>query len=583
MDKNLIEGNAVDYVKIALRNTGIIDPCIQERDKTPSWDGELITYKSEEFNKKNIKAIIPVQVKGRSFDKFRNTFQVEVVDLINYKIKQNVIFFLVQFVKGEYKIYFKALQLFDLEKIIKEAGNREKVSLSFEPFPERNSSKAKELILEFIKNAEKQTQLIPGVLSVSELYEKIKKVTLTFNLNMKSNFNAADIYSSIMSQKPYIYYKDEKGVVFPVDKLENFTNLAIGQHNNAEICVDGTKYYDGYDVVSYSEGTKIQIGKYIWIILEQENLTLNYKYDGTIKERLKTLNFVLSIHKGEKLFLGNCELSIKTMKLDDDDFIKNQNLVDFYNDVQKLFDKLGIVKELDLDSLTQQQINNLYEFCQSELYDKEVSLGLKKSGQGVLRLNNINIYCYCFRNKKKNKVHSIFNDKAIRFCVEVDNEKIPVSPYLMLAEQSTDTFDKVDNINYSELISSIKEYGISDKTEGAHINLLLKMLLYFDKTKRVEILETSNSLAETLYLRNNSAINLINLCQCVKRKEVLSRELIDKLISIKNGSTKLDIKAACSILLASKLEAQKYLEEMEIEEKETFVKYPLMNLYNINS
>lgn len=44
MDNNLVEGNAVDYVKIALRSTGIIDPYIQQRDKTPSWDGDLFVY-----------------------------------------------------------------------------------------------------------------------------------------------------------------------------------------------------------------------------------------------------------------------------------------------------------------------------------------------------------------------------------------------------------------------------------------------------------------------------------------------------------------------------------------------------------
>ena len=55
MDKSIIEGNAVGYVKFALRATGIIDPYINEGDKTPSWDGELFVYNSEDFNKNNLK------------------------------------------------------------------------------------------------------------------------------------------------------------------------------------------------------------------------------------------------------------------------------------------------------------------------------------------------------------------------------------------------------------------------------------------------------------------------------------------------------------------------------------------------
>ena len=117
MDKSIIEGNAVDYVKLALRATGIIDPYIKEADKTPSWDGELFVYNSDNFNKSNLKSIIPVQVKGRSFKKYRNTFQVELSDLINYKKRQNVIYFLVQFVGTEYKIYYTKLKQ-DINRLI---------------------------------------------------------------------------------------------------------------------------------------------------------------------------------------------------------------------------------------------------------------------------------------------------------------------------------------------------------------------------------------------------------------------------------------------------------------------------------
>lgn len=583
MDKSIIEGNAVGYVKFALRATGIIDPYINEGDKTPSWDGELFVYNSEDFNKNNLKFVIPVQVKGRSFAKYRNTFQVEISDLLNYKKKQNVIYFLVQFVGTEYKIYYTKLQLYDLEKIIKSANGRKKVSLPFELFPEKHPDKVKQLIQKFIQNAEKQTKLIPNVLSVDELHQKVKKATLTFNLDLVSNFNGDDIYSSIRSQKPYIYYKDEKGVEFAVDRFENVENLIIGHHNNIPIYIDGIKYYDGYDIVTNNEGTKIQISQYIWMIIKEHKVTIDYRYAGTLKNRLKTLSFVLAIHNGSILSFGDTQLTIQTMLLKNDDYKKVQGLFNFYKDVDLLFSKLGIVKDLDIDTLSQQQINNLYEFCQSELYDREVSLGLNKTGQGVLRLGNINIYCYCIKNKSKNKVYNIFNDKAVKFCLIFDEEHIPVSPYLMLAEQSTETFKMIDNINYAVLIESIQDYGIPEKTEGAHINLLLKMLLHYDATKIEYVLDASIALANMLYEKNNSNANFINLCQAIKRKQALSKQEINKLIAIKNESNAVDIKLACCILLESKIEIEKYLNEMEPKDKEFFLKYPLMNLIDKNN
>ena len=410
------------------------------------------------------------------------------------------------------------------------------------------------------------------------MQQKVKKATLTFNLDLVSNFKGDDIYSSIRLQKPYIYYKDEKGVEFVVDRFENVENLMIGHHNSIPIYVDGIKYYDGYDIVTDSLGTKIQIGQYIWLIVKEHKVTLNYRYAGTLQKRLKTLNFILSIHSGNTLSFGDLQLPIQTMLLKNNDYKKVQSLFNFYKDVDKLFTKLGVVKDLDIDNLSQQQVNNLYEFCQSELYDKEVSLGLNKTGQGVLRLGNVNIYCYCIKNKNKNKVYNIFNDTAVKFCLIIDEEHIPVSPYLMLAEQSTETFNMIDNVNYTVLIESIKDYGIPEKTEGAHINLLLKMLLHYDATKKEYVLNSSIALANMLYEKDDSITNFINLCQAVKRKQALSKQDINRLIAIKDESKALDIKLAYCILLESKIEIEKYLSEMEPKEKEYFIKYPLMNL-----
>lgn len=124
MDKSSIEGNAVDYVKIALRSTKIIKPELKEGDKTLSWDGELFVYNSEIFSKDNLKTIIPVQVKGRTLKKYANTHPIDVSDLVNFKKKKNILYFVVQIVNDEYRICYLALQLYDLEKLLKNIGKR---------------------------------------------------------------------------------------------------------------------------------------------------------------------------------------------------------------------------------------------------------------------------------------------------------------------------------------------------------------------------------------------------------------------------------------------------------------------------
>lgn len=580
MDKSSIEGNAVDYVRIALRNTNIIKPELKEGDKTLSWDGELFVYNSDEFSKANLKAIIPAQVKGRTLKKYTKTHPIAVSDLISFKKKKNILYFVVQIVNNEYRISYVPLQLYDLEKLLKNAGKRKTISLPLTDLPFKNATKVKSIILSFIKDAERQSQIIPGVFNTGDLQEKIKKPVLTFNVDMRSNFSGADIYSSIITQKPYVYYKDEKGVEFPVDKLENIQNLVVGHHNDIPIFVDDIQYYDGYDILDDNTGTTIRIGRQISILLKEHKLTLNYGYAGTVQERLNTLSFILAIHNGSILAFGDFKLPIQTMLLKDKELKRIEKLVKFYKDIITLFKRLGIQKELNLDDLTQQQTNNLYDFCQSELYDKEVSLGLKNTGQGVLRLNNINIYCFCIKGNKGNKVYSIFNDKYVGYCIIIGDEQIPVSPYVMLADKTTETFEKIDNVNFFDLVPSIKKYGIPSKTEDAHIHLLLKMLLYYDKIKNPNILDACIALATILYEQNKSEINFINLTQTIKRKQKLAKETIQDLVSLKNSSSRIDIKLACCILLESKLECEHYLSELSHSQIEEFQHYPIMNLYS---
>ena len=45
---------SVSKVKDAVLRTGVVEPDIRENDKTPSWDGELRLYKSQESFSKDI-------------------------------------------------------------------------------------------------------------------------------------------------------------------------------------------------------------------------------------------------------------------------------------------------------------------------------------------------------------------------------------------------------------------------------------------------------------------------------------------------------------------------------------------------
>lgn len=59
-----IEESAINILKGALLNSPYLEHHIESNDKTPSWDGNVIVYKSEDNKKSNIMGKVPIQVKG---------------------------------------------------------------------------------------------------------------------------------------------------------------------------------------------------------------------------------------------------------------------------------------------------------------------------------------------------------------------------------------------------------------------------------------------------------------------------------------------------------------------------------------
>lgn len=78
-----IEESATTALKSALLKCPILDAYIDSNDKTPSWDGTVFVYKSEDQKKENIKGRVPIQVKGteKIFVSDVATFSCSTVDL----------------------------------------------------------------------------------------------------------------------------------------------------------------------------------------------------------------------------------------------------------------------------------------------------------------------------------------------------------------------------------------------------------------------------------------------------------------------------------------------------------------------
>ena len=107
------EALAVSAVKAAIAKTDYLVDYINDKDKEPMWDGSIYAYSSKRKSNADWKGKTAVQVKGKNLATIDITeikYDLEVIDLKNYKKEGGVFFFVVGIdANGDTKIFYKAL------------------------------------------------------------------------------------------------------------------------------------------------------------------------------------------------------------------------------------------------------------------------------------------------------------------------------------------------------------------------------------------------------------------------------------------------------------------------------------------
>lgn len=182
MEKTIVELRAINKLEDVLTRTERIEPRISSADKIPSWDGELIIYKSKLINKNNIMGNIRVQVKGHfqeDIDKDCIKHPVYKSDLLNYQIDGGCIFFVVNMKNmDEFSIYYNAFLPYDLKLLLEKfPEGQDSMSIEFMKYPKDNIELEIKIFRSFIHNKTKQVGTVQASFPLSEMTaEKAKDV-----------------------------------------------------------------------------------------------------------------------------------------------------------------------------------------------------------------------------------------------------------------------------------------------------------------------------------------------------------------------------------------------------------------------
>lgn len=136
---------------------------IKENDKTPSWDGEIRAYHSDNSRVNELIGTARVQVKSKCIKnsskllecKIKHT--VRTSDLRNYLNEGGTIYFVIQIYNSDqYAIYYNNLLPLDISDYLKNKDTQKNINIEFYKLDYSDNTLIKQLVLNFISDRQKQ-------------------------------------------------------------------------------------------------------------------------------------------------------------------------------------------------------------------------------------------------------------------------------------------------------------------------------------------------------------------------------------------------------------------------------------------
>lgn len=587
-NNSVIEMYSINKLTDAVLRTSVIEPDINEIDKTPSWDGELRLYRSREFAKAGLVGRIPVQVKGtwvERFQKSKATFQADVSDLRNYLNDGGVIFFLIQIKDyDDYRIYYASLLPFDLRRILDSAGQQKTKQIKLELFPHKYRDGIVRILANFLTNKKKQAALLPDIRSVQDLKNsKFEIDKLELSVPTVGITSSDDMFDALLNHPQYIYVKPKNiDLSFAVDKMRP---EQIVVHQKTAIEVNGEVLYDHIDVVRLPGRKKqYKLGNDVTVTAEGSNLNMSYQFRGSLQEQIREMKLISALMQKQTVYIGGQSLHYN-FSIDFHGHTLDEALerLSALLRVDTALKKLHVQKDLNLGDLTDKEISSVNYLISGILDGKPTPFKLPdKMNVGKLSVGNITLLLMT-KESADGTGHLISNFFEAGDLVLSEKDATPesgsrISPYVLM---NVNHFETIDNANLSEIVQSIRKQPYSAVYGERIILLVLELLKLYDRQKDNSILDVVIQLLDFLKEHDSSQEELyqVNRLQTEKRRRKLTKEEMRYLSSMKADGIPLQYQLAANILLESFQEAKLIYEKLDKAEQEIFDTYPIKNLW----
>lgn len=580
-----IEESATTALKAALLRCPILDSYIDSNDKTPSWDGTVFVYKSEETKKENLAGRVPIQIKGteKVIVSDTATFSCSVADLNNYYKDGGCVFFLisVDLSSGNSRIFYKTLLVVDLDKIIKGAGKQKTSTIHLNLFP-TEANEISSIFMEFTDNVHKQMGFIGKDIPTFESLEANGAEITSLTFTASGIGLTLDEIPKFLSTHDFYLYAKVKGldVDVPIDKV---TNAIVSKPVDGEVRVRERCFFPAYRVVYENGKPLIRIGKGISVALKAEDnrITVHTDRPDTLSDFIIEADFFVELVEQGELTLNGVTIPLNGASLAD--LQERKKTLEYCKDVKKMLDYLGVTEELLLNDLSENDEKNLRNFTGAVLYNRKIGFPNMEHDQfyGAFKIANLVIWIWAKRQSDgMYSIDSFFKLHQIALFTEDDvdlKKPIQASQFVL--------FDKKGLVHISNMDYEMVYSGITQTPPSAEyctkVNFLVLDMIgaYDEQAKHDEkLLDLAEKICE--WLRSiesmiDPEILLLNKIQITKRRRTLSMSEIVDLAKLTESKYPPATRCGAYLLMDADKEAQECFDELSPIAQEEFIKYPI--------
>lgn len=584
-----VETLGVGAVERIISRTDRLVPYFSKGDKELSWDGfiYLFHYAGDNHSKDDSAGRVSVQIKGHKcedVEKERKSYSIEMSDVRNYLQDGGTIFFVVYITDEDEYVYYCNLLPYELRNILKRYGNQDSRTIHLKVFP-KNKKDVEELVFNFLRDRDMQrTAISAEMYTLEDIAKKGLLNSLSFGYTtLDKNYRTPLDY--FFDHGMYLYADLPLGIKLPIQHIDHIDMAST--EIEQDVYVGDMLYYHKYRVNYKKDCEEICFGKCLILVNPKNGVNgkINFKIQGTLKERINDLGFLISAVQAGGVKIRGQELPIFNIPIEE---IAQFNIperietLEYLKKVQATLDILHVKKDLDCDSMTKLDEYNLAQLV-SAISDKNL-IRLKDEGTPFGKYSVANIHlCVCVIKDEDSglfRMYDILNSPLVFKGVDNEKNEFDSSICIKLEDEMLLNYD---NIDYDIIVNELGKVTPSEPYSQQLTLFLLEVLRVYDELKLpshplLGLAKKVVALIREKYTFNEPEITELNSLQIVLRERAFNDEekkQLEKLISDPANQKKYLVLTGAFLLLDNQGEAKRNYLLMKVEDRKAFDAYPI--------